>query len=289
MDWPTLRARLADPLRVTVQREETFEEVGAYALTRGGVAALAGVAVAAVMLLTFGLAAATPLRYLLPATVGEERRELRRLRRELAGLEAEAEAREAYTANVRRLLVGDVAAYDAAAAEAAAAAGDAAADEAALGVERVPEDERLRREVATSRARFTDVGGAAGAVPLSHLTLTSPLDGEVSAGFDAAARHFGVDVVAPAQTPIRAALDGHVVEAAWTQEFGNVIAVQHAGELLSLYKHNAALLKRVGDPVRAGEAIAVIGNTGERSDGPHLHFELWYRGRPVDPVAFVSF
>ena len=288
MDWPTLRARLADPLRVTVQREETFEEVGAYALTRGGVAALVGVGVVAVMLLTFGLAAATPLRYLLPATAGEEHRELRRLQRELAALEGEAEAREAYTANVRRILVGDVAAYDAAAAE-AAAVGEAADDEAALDVERVPEDERLRREVATTRARFVDVDGLAGPVPLSHLTLTSPLDGEVSAGFDAGGRHFGVDVVAPAETPIRAALDGHVVEAAWTQETGNVIAVQHAGELLSLYKHNSALLKRVGDPVRAGEAIAVIGNTGERTDGPHLHFELWYRGRAVDPVAFVSF
>ena len=287
MDWPTLRQRLADPLRVTVQREETFEEVGAYSLTRGGLASLAAVAAVAVMLLTFGLAAATPLRRLLPATVGEEHRELRRLQRELADLEAGIAAQDEYNDNVRRILVGDVAAYDAAAVEAAGATAVAEADLDGE-VERVPEDEQLRREVATARRRFVDVDEG-GAVPLSHLTLTSPLDGEVSAAFDAANRHFGVDVVAPAETPIRAALDGHVVEAARTQETGNVIAVQHAGELLSLYKHNSALLKRVGDPVRAGEAIAVIGNTGERTDGPHLHFELWYRGRPVDPVGFVSF
>lgn len=288
MDWPTLRARLADPLRVTVQREETFEEVGAYSLTRGGVAAIAGAVVVATMLFTFGLAAATPLRYLLPATVGEEHRELRRLQRELRDLEDGIEAQDAYNENVRRILVGDVAAYDAAAAEAAGADEDLSDED--LLVDRVPEDEQLRREVATARTRFSDVGGAGGGgVPLSHMTLTPPLDGEVSAAFDPGARHFGVDVVAPATTPIRAALDGHVVEAAWTQETGNVIAVQHAGELLSLYKHNSALLKRVGDPVRAGEAIAVIGNTGERTDGPHLHFELWYRGRAVDPVAFVTF
>lgn len=287
MDWPTLRERLADPLRVTVQREETFEEVGAYSLTRGGVAALVAVAAVAVMLLTFGLAAATPLRNLLPATVGEEHRELRRLQRELAELEAGIAAQDEYNENVRRILVGDVAAYDAAAVE-AAGAGEVAEADLEADVERVPEDEQLRREVATARRRFVDVDEG-GAVPLAHLTLTSPLDGEVSAAFDAANRHFGVDVVAPAETPIRAALDGHVVEAAWTQETGNVIAVQHAGELLTLYKHNSALLKRVGDPVRAGEAIAVIGNTGERTDGPHLHFELWYRGRAVDPVGFVSF
>ena len=287
MNWPTFRARLADPLRVTVQREETFEEVGAYTLTRGGVAALVASAVVGVMLLTFGLAAATPLRYLLPATVGEEHRELRRLQRELAAIERDLEAQDEYTDNVRRILVGDVAAYDAAAAE-ALEAGGAARTEGDLDVERVAEDEQLRREVATARTRYTELAGGR-AVPLSHLTLTSPVDGEVSAGFDPAGRHFGVDVVAPAETAIRATLDGHVVEAAWTQETGNVIAVQHAGELLSLYKHNSALLKRVGDPVRAGEAIAVIGNTGERTDGPHLHFELWYRGRAVDPVGFVSF
>ena len=89
--------------------------------------------------------------------------------------------------------------------------------------------------------------------------------------------------------PVKTVLDGYVVEAGYSIETGNVIAVQHPGNLLSFYKHNASLLRRTGDFVRAGEAIAVIGNTGTHTDGPHVHIEIWHRGQAIDPERYMRF
>ena len=72
-------------------------------------------------------------------------------------------------------------------------------------------------------------------------------------------------------------------------ETGNTIAIQHRDNVITFYKHNSALLKKVGNMVKAGEAIAIIGNTGDHSTGPHLHFELWHKGIPVDPMDFINF
>ena len=75
----------------------------------------------------------------------------------------------------------------------------------------------------------------------------------------------------------------------WSVEDGNIIQLQHANDLISVYKHNAVLLKKPGDVVSAGEAIAIIGNSGENTTGPHLHFELWHKGSPIDPQKFILF
>jgi murein DD-endopeptidase MepM/ murein hydrolase activator NlpD len=80
-----------------------------------------------------------------------------------------------------------------------------------------------------------------------------------------------------------------VVFSEWSAETGNVIILQHPNNLLSIYKHNAALLKHNGDFVKAGDVIAIVGNTGENTTGPHLHFELWKQGQPIDPEAIINF
>ena len=119
--------------------------------------------------------------------------------------------------------------------------------------------------------------------------LVSPVRGRISAHFNALEDHLGTDIIAPKNSPIVAVNDGVVINSAWTLETGNTISVQHADNIISVYKHNSALLKSEGDYVTAGEAIAIIGNTGEQTTGPHLHFELWYQGTPLDPVQFISF
>jgi len=124
---------------------------------------------------------------------------------------------------------------------------------------------------------------------LQEVFFFSPITGIVTGPFDLSEEHYGIDIVAKSDEPVKSIADGSVIMADWTQDSGYVIAIQHRNNLISVYKHNAALLKKVGTFVSAGEIIAIIGNTGELTTGPHLHFEIWYNGTPVNPEDFVSF
>lgn len=116
-----------------------------------------------------------------------------------------------------------------------------------------------------------------------------PVNGVVSSHYDAEIRHYGVDLVAAPRESVLATLDGTVIYTGSDPEFGNVIGLQHKNGFSSFYKHNEVLLKQIGDHVVAGEAIALIGNTGNLSTGPHLHFELWYKGVSVNPEEYIAF
>jgi murein DD-endopeptidase MepM/ murein hydrolase activator NlpD len=101
--------------------------------------------------------------------------------------------------------------------------------------------------------------------------------------------HLGIDITADENEPILATLGGTIVLATWTSEAGYIIEIMHKNNMLSVYKHNSVLLHKVGDKVTAGEAIAIIGNTGEITTGPHLHFELWNDGSPLNPEEHIKF
>ncbi len=124
---------------------------------------------------------------------------------------------------------------------------------------------------------------------LQEIYFLTPVEGVVSNRYNVPERHFGVDLVAKKDEPIKAIADGTVMVASWTQDSGYVIGIQHKNNILSFYKHNSSLLKEVGEVVKAGDLIAIIGNTGELTDGPHLHLELWYNGNPVNPEEFIPF
>lgn len=119
--------------------------------------------------------------------------------------------------------------------------------------------------------------------------LIPPLDGYISEKFDAASGHYAVDLVSRKNAPVKATQDGSVIFAEWSATTGNVIILQHPRNLISVYKHNSVLLKKVGNFVRAGEVIALVGNSGELTSGPHLHFELWSKGSPLNPEDIVPF
>lgn len=122
-----------------------------------------------------------------------------------------------------------------------------------------------------------------------ELYLFSPLTGLVSDSYNPKLDHFGVDIVAKENEPIKCVADGVVIFASWTLDSGYVIGVQHQGNLISVYKHNSELMKSVGNFVAGGEVIAIIGNTGEFTSGPHLHFELWHNGNSVNPQEYIAF
>ena len=123
----------------------------------------------------------------------------------------------------------------------------------------------------------------------SNYVLFPPVNGTISEGYNIEEKHFAVDVVVATDTPVKAAADGTVIFAEWTVETGYVVIIEHNQELISVYKHNSAITKSQGDLVKAGEVIAMSGNTGELSTGPHLHFELWSKGYPLNPTNFIDF
>ncbi len=152
-----------------------------------------------------------------------------------------------------------------------------------------PIDSLIRRQFEEVGEEYMGFNNQPFAQDLQDIYFFAPISGIITSRFDLSEEHFGVDVVAKTDEPVKSIADGSVILADWTQSSGNILAVQHRGNLISVYKHNAALLKKVGSFVSAGEIIAIIGNTGELTTGPHLHFELWYNGNPVNPEDFVSF
>ncbi len=124
---------------------------------------------------------------------------------------------------------------------------------------------------------------------ISKLLFFPPLKGMITNTFNIHNKHYGTDIVSAGSNTVKAILDGIIIMNTWTIETGYVIQIQHKHNLISVYKHNADLLKNTGEHVEAGEIIAIVGNSGELSTGPHLHFELWHDGHPVDPEEYIDF
>ncbi len=145
-------------------------------------------------------------------------------------------------------------------------------------------DSLLRKEV-EERERFM--------VNRQKNTLTynfiAPVKGIIVNAFNPEKKHFGIDIVLDKGTPVKSIAEGRIIFSDWSSETGNTIIIKHPGDVISVYKHNQKLLRNIGDEVKTGEVIAVSGNSGEKTTGPHLHFELWIKDTPVDPVDFINF
>ncbi|MFQ3326021.1 MAG: murein DD-endopeptidase MepM/ murein hydrolase activator NlpD [Salibacteraceae bacterium] len=153
------------------------------------------------------------------------------------------------------------------------------------------EDSVLRNEVEQEeRFNLSFSSGSGEDDGLRNILFFTPLEGTLSSKFDPTIRHYGVDIVsAESDAPIKAVLEGTVTLATWTSDEGHVIYLQHKYNLISVYKHNSMLLKKVGDKVGVGEAIAIVGSSGELSTGPHLHLELWHNGDAISPSDYIIF
>ena len=124
---------------------------------------------------------------------------------------------------------------------------------------------------------------------LSEIVFFTPATGIITTSFNLTENHFGIDIVTKPDETVKSTLDGTIIFSGFSAEDGNIVQIQHNNNLTSIYKHNSTLLKKTGDRIKAGEAISVVGNTGEKSKGPHLHFELWFDGQPINPQDFVAF
>jgi murein DD-endopeptidase MepM/ murein hydrolase activator NlpD len=155
-----------------------------------------------------------------------------------------------------------------------------------------PDDSVLRTRVENEEKYNLSLGPSSSesVSGLASLHFFPPVKGIVSGKYDVRTKHFGTDIVTNPKALVSAVLDGTVIFTGWTMETGFVIEVQHPNNIISVYKHNASLLKETGDLVRAGDVISVVGDSGELyTSGPHLHFEIWYKGSPLDPEKHILF
>ena len=156
----------------------------------------------------------------------------------------------------------------------------------------ISSSEKSIREKVQNREKFDiDVipGGALKSEVLPELLLFPPIKGEITNKMNISSGHFGVDIIAPKNEAVSSILNGTIIYHNWSPTDGHVVHIQHKKNLISIYKHNSEILKEIGDFVESGEPIAIVGNSGEHSTGPHLHFELWHNGYPLDPEIFINF
>ena len=152
--------------------------------------------------------------------------------------------------------------------------------------------EKTIREKVNKREKYDiDIipGGALKKDVLPEILLFPPIIGELTNAMNISSGHFGVDIIAPKNEAVVAILKGTIVYQNWSPNDGHVVHIQHKNNLLSIYKHNSEVLKKIGEYVDAGEPISIVGNSGEHSTGPHLHFELWHNGYPINPEKFINF
>lgn len=275
--------KLLHKYRLVILNEDTFEERFAIKLTRLNVFILTSISAICLVLLTILLIAYTPLREYIPGYSSTKlKKKATTLNYKTDSLVRELELNKRYYASIRKVLTGDVATVEFNRDSIIAAAQK---DIDILKVTTNKEDSLLREKVEKEdKYNLFDSSG-----DKSNYVLFPPVNGTISEGYNIEEKHFAVDVVVTANTPVKATADGTVIFAEWTVETGYVIIMEHNQELISVYKHNSAITKSQGDLVKSGEVIAMSGNTGELSTGPHLHFELWSKGYPVNPTNFIDF
>jgi len=269
--------------RLVLRKDETLEEVGSYRLTLLNIYILLSSIVILAMSLMAVVIFFTPLKHLVPG-YGEpsQHPDYIKLTKKMATLESELESYKLYYENFNKL----ISLSDSSAARSTNYTSKIkpAKKEPEILSTPVSSDAPMKIEPPVNTSPKSAMLN-----PADYRFLMPPISGVVSSYFDPEKDHLGVDILAPHDTPVKAIWDGHVIMADWTLETGYTIGIQHADDMVSFYKHNASLLKKNGAFVRAGEAIAIIGNTGKLTSGPHLHFELWLQGKPVDPTNYIDF
>ena len=164
----------------------------------------------------------------------------------------------------------------------------AKSDSIAIDPKRLDESRQKLKDEVTKADEFALKPAERRSLPIEGMHFFTPLKGVISQGYDKALHPY-IDITAPENSTVMSVLDGPVISAGWSDEYGYTIQIQHDGDIISVYKHNQKLLKKVGDKVTAGMPIAIVGNTGNTSKGNHLHFELWHKGEAVDPTKYISF
>ena len=278
-----LQKKLLHKYRLVVLNEDTFEERFAVKLTRLNVFFLSSLAAIILVTLTTLLIVFTPLREYIPGYSSTA------LQKQALDLDSKTDSmlksinmNDAYINSLKSVLRGEVSAVEINK-DSIFKAAQADTDILELTPSRV---DSLLREKVRNEDKYNLFESA---TSVKDFVFFPPVNGSISSGFEPNEKHFAVDIVVPTNTPVKATSDGRVLFASWTSDAGYVIIIDHGDELISIYKHNSSLTKSQGDFVKSREVIAISGASGELSTGPHLHFELWSNGIPLNPANFIDF
>ena len=275
--------KLLHKYRLVILNEDTFEERFAIKLTRLNVFVLTSLSAIFLIFFTILLIAFTPLREYIPGySSAKLKKEASMLNYKTDSLVQELELNKRYYASIKKVLTGDVSTVD----FNRDSVIEAAKNDPEILQTTTNRQDSLLREKVEKEDKYNLFEESSSP---NNFVLFPPVNGTISEGYNLEDKHYAVDVVVATNTPVKATADGTVIFAEWTVETGYVVIIEHNQELISVYKHNAAITKSQGDLVKAGEVIAMSGNTGELSTGPHLHFELWSKGYPVNPTNFIDF
>lgn len=282
-DTRKLRKKLLHKYRLVILNEDTFEERFAIKLTRLNVFVIMSILTIFLIISTTLLIAFTPLREYIPGYSSTAlKKNATRLNYKTDSLEQIITMNDEYINSIKRVLTGEVNTADFNNDSIIEAA---ELDISAFNINPSKEDSLLREKV-DKEDKYSLFESATSRV---NFVLFPPVTGTISEGYNAQEKHYAIDIVVPKDTPIKATGEGTVIFAEWTTQTGYVLLLDHGNGLLSVYKHNASLTKEQGDLVKSGEVVAISGNSGEFTTGPHLHFELWKDGHPVNPSTFIDF
>ena len=278
-----LTKKLLHKYRLVILNEDTFEERFTIKLTRLNVFVIGSLSTIFLIAITTIFIAFTPLREYIPGYSSTKlKKEATTLSYKTDSLQQVIALNAQYFESIRRVLKGDV--------KEVGFNKDSIINAAQLDISEVDlnpsKEDSLLREKIDKEDKYNLFESATSRV---NFVLFPPVNGTISQSYNVQEKHFALDIVVAKDTPVKSAADGTVILAEWTTQTGYVIVVDHGNGLISAYKHNASLTKEQGDLVKAGEVIAISGNTGELTTGPHLHFELWSDGYPIDPTTFIDF
>lgn len=283
------KGRLKKKYRIVIYNNETYEEKAHFKITLQNFINVVIFSTVVLIVLVAYLIAFTPLREYIPGyTDVSLNRRVYEMERRADSLELVFKQKDLYINNLKKIIMGDDFETDSINSLLTKTNTNNFNN---ITDKKSKEDSlfRLEYEAETRNNLFSSDIVDDSHAEYEQFAFFPPIKGMVTNHFSREEKHYGTDLVADNNSVIKAVADGTVIYADWTVDNGYCIGIQHNGNLFSVYKHNAVLLKEDGDFVTAGDVIAIYGNSGSMSTGPHLHFELWYNGTPLNPEDYISF
>ncbi len=261
------RKKQSENLRLVIMNENTFKEKYSFSLNLRNLYIFLSTIVVMLFILMFLLISYTPIKHLVPGYGDiENNTYVLKLNRYIDKLETKMKTQEQYNKSLKKIILGND-------------------TSAIVNKANTPSLNNVASSDNNSKTkRMIHSTGKS----LNEYHFTAPLEGKINKQIEVKSGHYGIDIAGYKNSPIKSIMRGIVIFSDWSTETGNTIIIQHPNGIISVYKHNSSLFKEIGDFVEGGEAIAVIGNTGTLTDGPHLHFEMWKNGLALNPLELID-